>query len=102
MRSRPLPITLKSSLLLVLLTEFVSAAGLGQVLAASSTRPNILWIMSDAHATAGVGSYGGILASLNPTPTLDRLAAEGTPAQLGPIARALFGVTTATIVGALQ
>jgi len=41
------------------------------------TRPNILWIMSDDHAAQAVGAYGGRLASLDPTPTLDRLAAEG-------------------------
>lgn len=46
--------------------------------AASPSRPNILYIMSDDHAAHAIGAYGGRLASLNPTPTLDRLAAEGT------------------------
>ena len=45
--------------------------------AADAARPNILWIMSDDHAVQGVGAYGGRLAALNPTPTLDRLAREG-------------------------
>jgi arylsulfatase A-like enzyme len=45
--------------------------------AAEANRPNILWIMSDDHAAQGVGAYGGRLAALNPTPTIDRLAREG-------------------------
>lgn len=40
-------------------------------------KPNILYIMSDDHAAHGVGAYGGRLASLNPTPNIDRLAKEG-------------------------
>ena len=43
----------------------------------ASTRPNVLFIMSDDHAAHAIGAYGGRLASLNPTPTLDRLAREG-------------------------
>lgn len=41
------------------------------------SRPNILFIMCDDHATTAVGTYGKRLAQLNPTPNLDRLAAEG-------------------------
>jgi len=40
-------------------------------------RPNILFIMSDDHAAHSIGVYGGRLAALNPTPVLDKLAAEG-------------------------
>lgn len=40
-------------------------------------KPNILFIMSDDHTTTGIGCYGGRLAGLNPTPNIDRLAAEG-------------------------
>ncbi|MEM9365462.1 MAG: sulfatase [Planctomycetota bacterium] len=43
----------------------------------SAGRPNILYIMSDDHAAHGIGAYRGRRASLNPTPTLDRLAGEG-------------------------
>ncbi len=38
---------------------------------------NVLYIMSDDHAAHAIGSYGGRLAGLNPSPTLDRLADEG-------------------------
>lgn len=44
---------------------------------AAADRPNILFIMSDDHTSQAVGAYGGRLAKLNPTPNLDRLAAEG-------------------------
>ena len=40
-------------------------------------KPNILFIMSDDHTSQAIGAYGGRLASLNPTPTIDRLANEG-------------------------
>ena len=40
-------------------------------------QPNILFIMADDHTTQAFGCYGSRLAELNPTPTLDRLAADG-------------------------
>ncbi len=43
----------------------------------NSDRPNILFIMSDDHCAQAIGAYGGRLAKLNPTPTIDRLAREG-------------------------
>ena len=44
---------------------------------AQEQKPNILFIMSDDHTTQALGCYGSRLAKLNPTPTLDKLAAEG-------------------------
>lgn len=40
-------------------------------------QPNIIYIMSDDHTTQGIGAYGSRLATLNPTPTIDRIANEG-------------------------
>jgi N-acetylglucosamine-6-sulfatase len=40
-------------------------------------KPNIIYIMSDDHAATAIGAYGGRLAKLNPTPTIDKLAQEG-------------------------
>ncbi len=40
-------------------------------------RPNVLFIMSDDHTTQAIGAYGSRLATLNLTPTIDRLAREG-------------------------
>ncbi len=41
---------------------------------ASAARPNILFIMSDDHASHAIGAYG---SRINKTPQLDRLAKEG-------------------------
>ncbi|MDP6035819.1 MAG: sulfatase-like hydrolase/transferase, partial [Verrucomicrobiota bacterium] len=45
----------------------------GSVLA----QPNILFIMSDDHASEAIGAYGSWLKKYCSTPTIDRLAAEG-------------------------
>ena len=56
----------------------MTALLLAALLATEADRPpNILFIMSDDHAAHAIGAYGGRLAPLDPTPTLDRLAAEG-------------------------
>ncbi|MEM8913019.1 MAG: sulfatase-like hydrolase/transferase, partial [Planctomycetota bacterium] len=47
------------------------------VCAEKSSKPNVLFIMSDDHTWQAVGAYGGMLSSLDPTPTIDQLAAEG-------------------------
>ncbi len=54
------------SLLFALLASSVMAAP-----------PNILFLMADDHAAHALGAYGGRLAQLDPTPVLDRLAADG-------------------------
>jgi len=45
--------------------------------ATMAQKPNIIYIMADDHTTQGFGVYGSRLASLNPTPILDKLANEG-------------------------
>lgn len=39
--------------------------------------PNIIYIMSDDHASQAISCYGGILSNVLPTPNIDRIAAEG-------------------------
>lgn len=43
----------------------------------ADNRPNIVFIFSDDHAFQAIGAYGGRLQSMDPTPHLDKLAAEG-------------------------
>ncbi|WP_299553129.1 sulfatase [Seonamhaeicola sp.] len=43
----------------------------------ASKKPNIIFVMSDDHTSQAFGIYGSRLASLNPTPTLDKIANEG-------------------------
>ena len=45
--------------------------------AVASDRPNIVFIFSDDHAPQAIGAYDGWLKSVNPTPNIDKLAAEG-------------------------
>ncbi|TLX76429.1 sulfatase [Labilibacter sediminis] len=40
-------------------------------------QPNVLFIMSDDHTTQAIGAYNSMLAKLNPTPVLDKIAKEG-------------------------
>ena len=55
----------------------VSLFALGQAPAEAAKRPNILFMMSDDHATEAISAYGSWLKDYCHTPTLDRLAAEG-------------------------
>ena len=50
---------------------------LAATVSVAADRPNILFIMSDDHTTQAVGAYATVLKPLNPTPTIDSLAAEG-------------------------
>jgi arylsulfatase A-like enzyme len=43
----------------------------------AAERPNILFIMSDDHTAQAVGAYATLLKDLDPTPTIDQIAAEG-------------------------
>lgn len=43
----------------------------------STSRPNILFIMSDDHACNAISAYGGRLAKVAPTPNIDRIGREG-------------------------
>ncbi|MCB1064852.1 MAG: sulfatase [Verrucomicrobiae bacterium] len=58
----------------------ILAVGLGLAPAFSASaddRPNILFIFTDDHAPHAIGAYEGWLKSLNPTPEIDKLAADG-------------------------
>ncbi len=43
----------------------------------SADRPNILFIFSDDHSHNAIGAYDGWLKSIDPTPNIDDLAADG-------------------------
>ena len=46
-------------------------------MAQNDRTPNIIYIMSDDHASQAVSAYGGILSTVLPTPNIDRIAHEG-------------------------
>ena len=55
----------------------LAAFALATAITAQEKRPNILFVFSDDHAPHAIGAYDGWLKSVNPTPVIDRLAAEG-------------------------
>lgn len=62
-------------------TQLTYLLGLGLVtssaFAQQQKQPNIIYIMSDDHASQAISAYGGILSKVLPTPNLDRIANEG-------------------------
>ena len=45
--------------------------------AKAAERPNVVFIFTDDHAPHAIGAYDGWLKDVNPTPNIDRLAAQG-------------------------
>lgn len=59
------------------LIPLVSTVAVLAAPAFADDRPNILFIFTDDHAPHAIGAYDGWLKSVNPTPNIDRLAAQG-------------------------
>jgi len=55
----------------------MTMTGLSCAVKRDQKRPNIIFIMSDDHATNAISCYGGILSRVAKTPNIDRIAAEG-------------------------
>ena len=55
------------------ITAFIA----NSLFAEKDDRPNILFVFTDDHAPHAIGAYNGFLKSVNPTPNIDQLAAEG-------------------------
>lgn len=64
----------------------------------SKISKNILFIMSDDHTTQGIGVYNSHLSALDPTPTLDKLATEGTIFRLAHSTNAICSPSRAAIL----
>lgn len=63
--------------LLSLFFAFLCVGSVESLAFADDERPNILFIMSDDHTTQAIGAYATLLKELDPTPTIDMLAADG-------------------------
>lgn len=63
-----------------------------------ASRPNIVFIFSDDHATQAISAYGGPLAELAPTPHLDRLAGQGMLFRRCMVTNSICGPSRATIL----
>jgi len=62
------------------------------------TQPNIVWIFSDDHTRQAIGAYGGSLAAINPTPNIDRLAAEGVRFDRAYVGNSICAPSRATLL----
>ncbi|MFG0290985.1 MAG: sulfatase [Rhodopirellula sp. JB044] len=65
-------------------------------------RPNIVWIFSDDHSYQTIGAYGGRLESLNPSPNIDRLAAEGMRFDRAYVGNSICAPSRATLLTGLH
>jgi len=71
---------------------FAAVAG---PLSAAESRPNILFIVSDDHATRAVSAYGNSLVA---TPNIDRIAKNGMRFDRAYVGNALCGPSRATML----
>ena len=61
-----------------LLSTFYLAISIASVsIILANDRPNIVFIFTDDHAPHAIGAYDGWLKPVDPTPNIDKLAAEG-------------------------
>ncbi len=68
---------MKRSLVIVLLFVLICSCDKKGNQETKTQKPNIIYVMSDDHTSQAFGVYKSRLASLNPTPTLDKIANEG-------------------------
>lgn len=61
-------------------------------------RPNIIFIMSDDHASQAISAYGHPLSKLAPTPNIDRIAKNGAQFWNNYCANSLSGPSRASIL----
>lgn len=78
----------------------VITAGIGSSRAQlrAEEKPNILFIFSDDHAVSAISAYGGPLASVAPTPNIDRIAREGALFRNSFCANSICGPSRACIL----
>lgn len=66
--------------------------------AQTSARPNFLFIFSDDHAPHAIGAYGTRYAAVNPTPHIDKLAAQGMTFKASFCTNSICGPSRAVIL----
>jgi arylsulfatase A-like enzyme len=89
---------MKPCLLLLSSLLFLSPALSAKEASGTESRPNIVFIFSDDHATQAIGAYGHELAKIAPTPHLDRLAANGMRFDRCMVTNSICGPSRATIL----
>lgn len=66
--------------------------------ARKSSRPNIIYIMSDDHAVQAISAYGHPISKLAPTPNIDRIANQGAIFTRNYCANSISGPSRACIL----
>ncbi|MBF6628904.1 MAG: sulfatase [Proteiniphilum sp.] len=61
-------------------------------------RPNIIFILSDDHATQAISAYGHPISELAPTPNIDRIARDGAIFRNNYCANSISGPSRASIL----
>ncbi len=61
-------------------------------------RPNIIFILSDDHATQAISAYGHPISALAPTPNIDRIANNGATFRNNYCANSISGPSRASIL----
>ncbi|MFP6586408.1 MAG: sulfatase [Pirellulaceae bacterium] len=81
-------------------SDSAQAKDKSNVTGANSTaqRPNILFLFSDDHAIKSISAYGGPLADVAPTPSIDQLARQGAVFLNSFCANSICGPSRATIL----
>ncbi len=63
-----------------------------------ASRPNIVWVFSDDHATQAIGAYGGRFKDIAPTPALNKLAKDGMLFRRCMVGNSICGPSRATLL----
>jgi len=82
----------------MLIFFMMTLVGFSQKDSNQTTRPNIVFIFSDDHATNAISAYGGIFKDIAPTPNIDRIANEGALLKNALCTNAICGPSRAAIL----
>ncbi len=82
----------------MLIFFMMNLVGFSQKDSNQTTRPNIVFIFSDDHATNAISAYGGIFKDIAPTPNIDRIANEGALLKNALCTNAICGPSRAAIL----
>ena len=82
----------------MLIFFMMTLVGFSQKDSNQTTRPNIVFIFSDDHATNAISAYGGIFKDIAPTPNIDRIANEGALLKNSLCTNAICGPSRAAIL----
>jgi len=89
---------MKLFMIRILTAQLLGLVLLGSTFASEPPRPNIVFIFSDDHAPHAIGAYSDWLKSIDPTPNIDKLAAQGMLFQNSFCTNSICGPSRAVIM----